>query len=136
MERSISASEANQHFSQLLRDVAGGDRVTVVSRGRAVARMVPVDHRRELIQRLLAFVERLPLRQAGEVDAGRPLRMIRVALDSNILAYLAGVCRVAEDEAKVAQCTRHDRQARRPRQPDRPGANAGRIVRRAASRGL
>lgn len=28
--------------------------------------------------------------------------MIRVALDSNILAYLAGVCRVAEDEAKVA----------------------------------
>lgn len=27
--------------------------------------------------------------------------MIRVALDSNILAYLAGVCRVAEDEAKI-----------------------------------
>lgn len=68
MERSISASEANQRFSELLRDVAGGDRFTVMSRGRAVARMVPVDRRREseAVERLLAFVQRLPLRHAGE----------------------------------------------------------------------
>jgi len=29
--------------------------------------------------------------------------MTRVALDSNILAYLAGVCRAAEDEAKIVR---------------------------------
>ncbi len=29
--------------------------------------------------------------------------MIRVALDSNILAYLAGVCRTEADEAKIAR---------------------------------
>ncbi|MEP7221576.1 MAG: PIN domain-containing protein [Novosphingobium sp.] len=28
--------------------------------------------------------------------------MIRIALDSNVLAYLAGVCRVPQDEAKIA----------------------------------
>ena len=42
MERSISASEANQSFSRMLRDVAAGDSFVVLSRGRPVARVAPV----------------------------------------------------------------------------------------------
>ena len=35
--KSISAADANRHFSALLRDVARGVRVTVTSRGKPVA---------------------------------------------------------------------------------------------------
>ena len=68
MDRAISASEANQRFSELLRDVAEGERFTVMSRGRAVARVVPVDRRREGegVRRLLDFVAALPVRHAGD----------------------------------------------------------------------
>ena len=68
MDRAISASEANQHFSELLRDVAEGESFTVMSRGRAVARVLPVDRKREQrgIERLLDFVGKLPVRYAGE----------------------------------------------------------------------
>ncbi len=67
MDRAISASEANQRFSELLRDVAEGERFTVMSRGRAVARVVPVDRAGEGsgVARLLAFVATLPVRHAG-----------------------------------------------------------------------
>ncbi|NLI30766.1 MAG: type II toxin-antitoxin system prevent-host-death family antitoxin [Nitrospiraceae bacterium] len=37
----ISASEANRQFSKLLRDVSHGATITVVSRGQAVANIVP-----------------------------------------------------------------------------------------------
>lgn len=68
MDRAISASDANQHFSELLRDVAAGESFTVVSRGRPVARVLPVDKDQERIsvERLLDFVGRLPVRHAGE----------------------------------------------------------------------
>lgn len=68
MDRAISASDANQRFSEMLRDVAEGESFTVMSRGRAVARVIPVDHEGERrgIERLLAFVETLPLCTAGE----------------------------------------------------------------------
>ena len=39
--KTVSAAEANRQFSALLRDVAGGAQVTVTSRGRPVARIVP-----------------------------------------------------------------------------------------------
>lgn len=67
MERSISASEANQHFSELLRNVANGETFTVTSRGRPVARVLPIDREpeRQAFERLLDFVERLPFRVAG-----------------------------------------------------------------------
>jgi len=67
MDRPISASEANQRFSELLREVATGESFTVMSRGRAVARVLPIDRDSEArsIARLLAFVGRLPVRHAG-----------------------------------------------------------------------
>jgi len=68
MERAISASEANQHFSELLRDVADGESFTVMSRGRAVARVLPVDRANEqrAVDKLLKFVATLPVRRSGE----------------------------------------------------------------------
>ena len=39
--RNISATEANRHFSTLLREVAEGESVVVTSRGRAVATVIP-----------------------------------------------------------------------------------------------
>lgn len=68
MDRSISASEANQRFSELLRDVAEGESFTVMSRGRAVARVLPVDRadQRHGIERLLAFARQLPIAHSGD----------------------------------------------------------------------
>ena len=67
MDRAITASEANQRFSEMLREVAEGDSFTVLSRGRPVARVTPVDRedQKRRIERLLAYVETLPLRYAG-----------------------------------------------------------------------
>ncbi|RYY17881.1 MAG: type II toxin-antitoxin system prevent-host-death family antitoxin [Alphaproteobacteria bacterium] len=67
MDRVISASEANQRFSELLRDVTDGESFTVMSRGRPVARVLPVDrvHDRQAVEALLDFVSGLPIRHAG-----------------------------------------------------------------------
>ena len=68
MDRAISASDANQRFSELLREVAEGESFTVMSRGRAVARVLPVDRVSEerSIDRLLNFVTTLPVRHSGD----------------------------------------------------------------------
>jgi prevent-host-death family protein len=58
--KTISAADANRHFSRLLREVSQGEYVTVVSRGRAVATIAPVHARgreRQAAKRLL--LERL-----------------------------------------------------------------------------
>ena len=67
MERAITASEANQHFSELLRDVVNGQSFTVTSRGRPVARVLPVDRdeERRSVRRLLKFLADLPVRHSG-----------------------------------------------------------------------
>ena len=67
MERAITASEANQHFSELLRDVANGQSFTVTSRGRPVARVLPIDRQEESrsVRRLLQFLTSLPVRHSG-----------------------------------------------------------------------
>lgn len=67
MERAITASEANQHFSELLRDVANGHSITVTSRGRPVARILPIDRQEESrsVRRLLKFLADLPVRHSG-----------------------------------------------------------------------
>ena len=67
MERAITASEANQHFSELLRDVADGQSFTVTSRGRPVARVLPIDRdeERQSVERLLKFLASLPVRHSG-----------------------------------------------------------------------
>lgn len=67
MERAISASDANQHFSEMLRDVQEGESYVVMSRGRPVARVVPInrDRQRRSVSSLLDFVQKLPHRHAG-----------------------------------------------------------------------
>lgn len=68
MDRAISASEANQRFSELLRDVAGGESFTVTSHGKPVARVVPIDRqgKQRSVARLLEYVGNLPVRHSGE----------------------------------------------------------------------
>lgn len=66
MDRAISASDANQRFSELLREVQEGESFIVTSRGRPVAKMTPVDgfdQQSLAIDSLLAFVADLPLRR-------------------------------------------------------------------------
>ena len=41
MQRTITATEANQRFSELLRDVSAGDTVTITNRGKPVAEISP-----------------------------------------------------------------------------------------------
>lgn len=68
MDKAISASEANQRFSELLREVAEGGSFTVTSRGRPVARVLPVDKEGEKrsVKRLLDRLSRLPVRYSGD----------------------------------------------------------------------
>jgi prevent-host-death family protein len=47
MQRSVSAREANQQFSRILRDVEAGAEILVTRRGQPVARIVPVQPSRE-----------------------------------------------------------------------------------------
>ena len=41
--KTIAASEANRHFSAVLREVAHGEQVLVLARGKPVAKIVPVE---------------------------------------------------------------------------------------------
>jgi prevent-host-death family protein len=50
--KTISAAEANRHFSAILKDVARGEEILVLSRGRAVAKVLPFDS--DLSERKLA----------------------------------------------------------------------------------
>lgn len=45
--KTISASDANRHFSSLLRDVAAGESITVLSRGKPVAMISPFEQRQD-----------------------------------------------------------------------------------------
>ena len=67
MDRVISASQANQRFSKMLRDVQSGDSFVVISRGRPVARVGPVPSTSSVqpVNALLRFLETLPQRSAG-----------------------------------------------------------------------
>jgi len=65
MERAITASDANQRFSELLREVQDGESFIVTSRGRPVAKVTPVDdvaRQGPEIDALLDFVSALPRR--------------------------------------------------------------------------
>ena len=67
MDRLVSATEANQRFSEMLRDVSAGGSVTITSRGRPVARLVPVERkdRKAAIDALLAMSRALPVHYSG-----------------------------------------------------------------------
>ncbi len=47
--KTVSAAEANRHFSRILREVAGGETVRVTSHGRTVARILPASDDDEAI---------------------------------------------------------------------------------------
>ena len=68
MDRAISASEANQHFSEMLRDVQRGEAFVVTSRGRPVARVSPIETapKSAAVEGLLEFLGQLPRRGAGD----------------------------------------------------------------------
>ncbi len=69
MERAISASDADQRFSEVLREVEAGETFVVTSRGRAVARISPVDdadQQSAAIDRLLDVLACLPRRSLSD----------------------------------------------------------------------
>jgi len=59
--KSISAAEANRHFSSLLREVARGKQITVTSRGKPVATITAADQvaRPERVAAKRALLSRL-----------------------------------------------------------------------------
>lgn len=71
MERLITATEANQRFSEMLRDVQSGESFVVTSRGKPVAKLVPIDEAAMIAEQskkigaLLEYVETLPRMNAG-----------------------------------------------------------------------
>jgi prevent-host-death family protein len=71
--RAITASEAKQRFSELLREVAEGESFTVTSRGRPVARVVPVDRpgEKRTVKGLVERLRRLPVRHSGAWSRGQ-----------------------------------------------------------------
>lgn len=64
----ITASQANQEFSKLLRQVQQGEDFVVMSRGRAVARVIPyrAEKPQSGILTMLAKREQLPQRTLGD----------------------------------------------------------------------
>lgn len=66
MEHAITASDANQRFSEMLRDVVRGQSFVVTSRGRPVARVTPVEgdsgDQVRAVADLLAVLDKTPLR--------------------------------------------------------------------------
>lgn len=64
MSQTITASQANQAFSKMLRQVQQGEDFVVMSRGRAVARIIPYaeDKPNSGVSNLLEQLGRLPRR--------------------------------------------------------------------------
>lgn len=63
--RTVSAADANRHFSSLLQEAKAGNTITVTSRGEPVAQITPVDRtqspvRHQATQALLARLRALP----------------------------------------------------------------------------
>jgi prevent-host-death family protein len=67
MEQAITASEANQRFSEMLRSVRQGSKFVVTSRGRPVARVIPVDpaEGESSMVDFINFLDTLPQRRAA-----------------------------------------------------------------------
>lgn len=70
MATSISAADANRHFSDLLRRVREGRTIVVTSHGRPVAKIVPIDENDRVVAGAReALLERL--RATPAVNIGR-----------------------------------------------------------------
>jgi prevent-host-death family protein len=63
MDKYVSATEANQRFSEILRDVADGESFAVTSRGRVVAEITPPKRRekKRSTEEFLAELETRPI---------------------------------------------------------------------------
>lgn len=63
MDKYVSATEANQRFSEILREVADGESFAVLSRGRVVAEITPPKKRKKnrSTEEFLAELEKQPI---------------------------------------------------------------------------
>ena len=67
--RTVTASDANRNFSGLLRDVASGESILIVSRGTPVAKMNPADEKATGMAAKKALLQRLSRQKAtGQRD--------------------------------------------------------------------
>jgi prevent-host-death family protein len=69
MSQTVTASEANQKFSELLRRVQQGHCVKITSRGKVVAEMIPSTGRvtsSATVEELLKVARKQPVRYAGD----------------------------------------------------------------------
>ena len=69
MSKTISLREANQGFARCVREVESGEEFVITRNGVPVARLVPIDGRRELTPTQLAALERTRAR----MEKGWPL---------------------------------------------------------------
>jgi prevent-host-death family protein len=64
MDRIVTATEANQRFSEILREVSAGDSFTVTSRGKPVAEITPPrpkkGHDKQALKDMLERLDELP----------------------------------------------------------------------------
>ena len=79
--KTVSAAEANRHFSKILRDVRAGETVIVTSRGEPVVQIQPPSRtpaeQEAAKQELLAYLRTRPSRESRHyLDAGRALRRL------------------------------------------------------------
>jgi len=73
--RSVSAREANQSFSKLLRAVAEGEEVVITRRGKPVARLAPIEPVVDAERQ--AEIDRLIEHWREGVDLGEPVSWTR-----------------------------------------------------------
>jgi prevent-host-death family protein len=71
MDRSITASDANRNFSEVLRQVEHGEAIAVTRHGKTVAHILPADNetknRAARAQRLKAYLERAAQRPVIDI---------------------------------------------------------------------
>ena len=64
MDRIVTATEANQRFSELLREVGAGESFTITSRGKPVAEITPPKSAKrpskEALREMFARMDKLP----------------------------------------------------------------------------
>ena len=62
--RTVTASDANRNFSGLLRDVASGESILIVSRGTPVATISPADEKARGVAAKKSLLQRLSRQEA------------------------------------------------------------------------
>jgi prevent-host-death family protein len=67
MDKVIQATEANRHFSRILREVRQGDSYTITSHGQPIARVVPAQAKgsEAAKRRFLEYLRRQPTMEIG-----------------------------------------------------------------------